>query len=322
MNNNVMAVDLGYGWTKAKSGAAIFRQPSLIGEAKQLFAEQEKEGDLLYKGPEGEYFVGDLALRQSEVKYFSIKEQKAEAWVTEILLKTALGQLAPRSGFYLVTGLPIDFYFTQKKSFTEMLDRFNRTEFYEVDIKQQLKTIAKPSIRQLKIVPQPLGAAMNFLLDDRGQLQRKEEAKGRLLVIDLGYYTLDLLVLEGMEIGKASCSPPGLGVNTAYTLLQNYLKEKIGKAPARYEMDRYVMAGEYEGYNIKPLIQKAFRALASQIQNEIDSLNMTFSQVIVTGGAASLAADFLELPNMIVTKDPQLGNVSGYEKLGRRIWAV
>jgi plasmid segregation protein ParM len=318
--SRVIATDLGYGWTKAKNGAAFFLQPSLIGEAKELFVEQEREGDLHYSGPEGEFFVGDLALRQSDVKYFSLKEQKAEAWVTEILFKTVLAQLAPRSSFYLVTGLPIDFYFNQRKGFMEMIERFNRCDYYGVDIKQQFKYSAKPTIKQFKIVPQPLGAAMNYLLDNNGQLLRKEEAREQILVVDIGYYTLDLLILDSMEIGKESCSPPGLGVNMAYKLLQSYLKEKIGKSPARYELDRYVLAGKYEGYDIRPLIQKAFKALATQIQNEIDSLNMRFSLCLLTGGASHLIADWLDLPNKIVQEDPQLGNVSGYEKIGHRVW--
>jgi plasmid segregation protein ParM len=313
----IIPVDLGFGWTKGKNGTEIWCQPSIIGEAKQLFDENKKEGDVIYNS---EYFVGRVALKHSEVKYFSINDNKAETWITEILFKSMLGYLEPNKSSYVVTGLPIDFYFNQKTTMQDMIRRINDDDFFELEIVKVSKQLVKPIIRNSKIVPQPLGTAMDHLLDDRGKIRRMEEAKSRILVVDIGFYTLDLLILDGMEIDKASCSPPGLGVNIAYKLLQGYLKEKIGKAPANYDMDQCVIEKEYEGYDITPLIRKAFRVLAIQIQNEIESLNIGFHRVLLTGGAAPLIFEFLQLNNMITLPSPQLANIRGYEKIGRRLW--
>ncbi|AYP68387.1 partition protein [Bacillus phage vB_BboS-125] len=312
-----VALDLGYGWTKGKLGPSLFRQPSVLGEIKPLFDEQKRKGDLTI---DGQYFVGDLALRQAEVKYHSIKDNKAETWTTEVLLKASLAYLAPTEQLQLVTGLPIDYFFTQKNAVEEMVGRFNSTNYYTLDIYGEGRRTAKPTIRKHKVVPQPLGSAMDYLLTDAGQFNDVAEARKRLLVVDLGYYTLDLLVLDAMEINKASCSPPGLGIDTAYKLLQQYLKENVGSAPARYELDQYVKSGEYNGYDIGPLIEKAFTALAQQIQLEVESLNLGYQRVIITGGQANLVAAFLDLPGKVVLNDPQLGNVRGYEKIGRRLW--
>ncbi|WP_332629178.1 ParM/StbA family protein [Halalkalibacter flavus] len=318
--DNIAAIDLGFGWTKGVKGAATWRQPSVLGEAKPLFEENVKPGDIIYEGEEGRFFVGNLAVRHSDVKYASIKDSKAESWTTNVLLKTALGCLAPREGINLVTGLPIDFYFSQKDALNEMLQQFNCGDYYKIDIAKEVTYTARPTIRASKIVPQPLGSAMDYLLDDSGNFARLDEAKKRILVVDVGYFTLDLLVIDALEINKKSCSPPELGVDTAYRLLQQYLKEKLGKAPARHELDYVVISNEYEGYNVEPLVAKAFRALATQIQNEVESLNMNFNRCLITGGAAPLIAHYLQIGDSYVLPDPQLANVRGYEKIGRRSW--
>lgn len=310
------AVDLGYGWTKALASGRTWAQPSVLGDSRPLFDESIREDDVRYN----DLFVGSLALRHSEVRYFSTKETKAATWTTEVLLRAALSVVAPDDVVNLVTGLPVDYYFSQKAAFEKLLTEF-RPDTATVTLGREAPRRVCPVVNRFKLVPQPLGAAMDFLLDDQGGLARREEARGRILVIDLGYYTLDLLVLEdGREINKASCSPPGLGVDTAYRLLQGYLKEQLGKAPARYELDRYVIAGNYEGYDIRPLVQKAFRTLAGQLQLEIDGLNMTFTRSLLAGGAMPQVAEYLDVPNKYLLPSPQLANLRGYGKIAARTW--
>lgn len=316
-NIKTAAIDLGYGWTKAKVGARIWRQPSVLGEAKPLFDENLRNTDVIF---DNKYFVGDLAVRHSDVRYYSTKDNKAETWTTEILLKTALGALAANEQVNVVTGLPIDFYFKQKDTMVKMLDNVNQGDAYRLQIGRSFDVDTRPKIIQSKIVPQPLGTAMNYLLDDMGQLINIEAAQNRILVIDWGKYTLDLLVLDAMEIGKESNSPEKLGVDTAYKLLQGYLREVLGKAPTRYDLDRYVMEGEYEGYNIIPLVEKAFKALAAQIMLEVEGLNMNFYKILVTGGWAGRIAKYLNFDKEKVEVFGQAGNVDGYEKIGAKSW--
>jgi len=315
------AVDIGYGWTKVTAGGKTWRQPSVLGEARQLFEENIREGDVQYRSNEAEYFIGDLALRHSQVKYAGTAENKAETWTTKILLEAALGITAPQANVYLVTGLPVDYYFKQRAAMEELLASFNDPKPYELQV-GCYKHIARPWVFKSKIVPQPLGSAMNYLLDSYGRMARPDDAKKKILVIDVGYYTLDLLILDAMEIGKESGSPTGLGVDTAYKLIQDYLKEEFGKAPNRYELDPYVRAGEYDSYDIKPLISKAFEALGTQIDLEIATLNTNFHKYIITGGWASLIADHINVPKDRLEVFDQLGNIQGYKKIGARLWGA
>lgn len=314
----VLPLDLGYGWTKGRLGNRLYREPSILGDSKPLHDENKKDGYLTFDG----YFVGSLALKHSDVKYYSMKDSKANTWTSEVLMKASLTYLQAGAtnrdlGIDLVTGLPVDYYFQQKEAFEALIDRVNGSQG-TIDILGEGEYTLPLYIKRHKIVPQPMGAVMDYLLDDDGTLIRKDEARGRLLVVDWGRYTLDLLILDGMEIHKASCSPPGLGIDMAYNLLRRYLREKVGKAPATYEMDIIMLTGQYEGFDVQPLIDSAFKSVIHQLQLEIDGLNMHFHKHILAGGQAHLLAEHLDLDNKEV--GDQLSNLNGYGKLGRRLW--
>lgn len=313
------AADIGYGWTKAlvEGQTEAFKQPSVLGEPKQLFEESRRPTDIIYNG---KYFVGDLALRHSDVRYAGTKESKPETWTTEVLLKVALGMTVPEESVNLVTGLPIDFYHSQCGNFRDMIGRIDRAP-YQLEVGRRVIDCS-PQIENVKIVPQHLGAAMDFLLDSQGQVVDKGQAGKSILVVDPGYFTLGLLPIEGMEIGKERCSPPGLGADAAYKLIQDYLREKTGNAPPRYDMDAIYAKGDYRGYDIKPLFAKAFKALASQIELEVESLNKRYDIYLLVGGTGLRIREYLTLPNLLMLPDPQAANVRGYLKIAARLWGT
>lgn len=175
----------------------------------------------------------------------------------------------------------------------------------------------KLNIKECKIYPQGYGIAMSYLLDKNGKLINKHIARKKILVIDLGFYTLNLLGLDKLDIMKESTSLL-LGVEKAYKLLRRYLVEHVGKAPSIYEMDQYVQSGFYEGYNIKPLISKAFLSLALQVLNEVEGLNIQFDYYFIGGGAAFQIFDALTMKNKILFG--QMAQTEGYENAGVRQW--
>jgi hypothetical protein len=251
--------------------------------------------------------------------------------------RTAFGILAPDAAINVVTGLPIDFFFKQKGAFEALLQNFNddadliadntfvRYPHYLVRTGDRTVT-ARPRINQYKIVAQPYGTAMNHLLREDGskndgQGGTWDDAKKRILVIDIGYYTLDLLVLDKLEIGPKSCSPDNMGIDTAYQLIQGYLKERFGKAPNRYELDPVILGDkEYNGLNLAPLVDRAFKAFGTMINLQVGSLNETFGKYLVCGGWAASIAPYLDLPEDKTVIYGQTSNVEGYRKIAARQW--
>lgn len=306
--------DLGFSYSKGKKGKSLYIQPSISGETQPLFEQNIKPNDFFFND---ELFIGNLALRHSEIKYFTLKDNKSEAMTSEVLLKTGLGYLNKSDPFNLVTGLPISFYFKQLSDMEGILNAIGSSDRFSIKKGRGKYSDIKLNINKYKILPQGYGIAMDYLLNPQGKIHRKDIARKRILVVDLGFYTLNLLGLDKMEIMKESTSV-FLGVEKAYKLLRKYLLDTVGKAPAIYELDPFVISGTYEGVNIRPLIRKAFRALAIQIQNEIDGLNLSFDHYLIGGGAAFQVFDDICLPNKILFD--QLAQIRGNEKVGVRLW--
>ncbi|WP_336763481.1 ParM/StbA family protein [Paenibacillus sp. USHLN196] len=314
LTEDISVFDLGFSWAKGKKNNKLFIQPSIAGESQPMFDTNIKPNDFFF---EDTMFVGDLALRQSEIKYFTLNKQKSEAMTSEVILKTGLGYLNGSKKFNLVTGLPILFYFKQMSEMEDMINRLAESDPYEIKKGRSNFSKVKLNIDKYKIVPQGYGIAMNHLLNKSGKIQNKADAKKKILVVDLGFYTLNLLGLDGLEIMKESTSL-FLGVEKAYKLLRKYLQDLVGTAPAIYELDKYVLSGTYEGHDIRHLVSKAFKALAMQIQNEIEGLNINFEMYMIGGGAARYIFEYLRLNNKSLYG--QLDQVEGNEKVGVRLW--
>ncbi|PYY28163.1 ParM/StbA family protein [Paenibacillus illinoisensis] len=311
---DLCVIDLGFSYTKGKKNKINFLQPSVAGEPQDMYEQNVKPNYFSYNE---ELFIGDLAQKYSDIKYFTLKDNKSEAMTSDVLLKTALGYLNRSKPFNLVTGLPVLFYFNQLDDMENLLGSLSDQSTYNIKKGNRIISDININIDKFKIYPQGYGIAMSHLLDKNGDLINKHIAKKKILVIDLGFYTLNLLGMDKLDIMKESTSVL-LGVEKAYKLLRKYLIENVGKAPSIYEMDQYVKSGIYEGLNIKPLIHRAFRALASQIQNEIESLNIKFDYYFVGGGAAHRVYEMLDLSNKLLFD--QLAQIEGYENAGVRKW--
>lgn len=307
-------LDLGFSWTKGKAGSKIFRQPSITGTVKDVFEQDLKPDYFVYND---NLFVGNLAMKHSDVKYFTMDSNKPEAMNSDVIMKTALGYLAENKPINLVTGLPYKFYFKQEAAMEEKIFSFNNEPTFILKRgKSEAKDI-KIKINDVKIVPQGYGIAMDHILDSRGEIANKTIAKKRILVVDLGFYTLNLLGLNKLEIMGESDSAL-TGVNKAYKLIQLQLMSRFGKTPEIHQLDQYVISGKYEGYNIRPIIINAFQALAMQIMNDINSLNIRFDYYLIGSGAAKYIFEYLDLPNKIMFN--QLSQINGYDKIGVRKW--
>jgi hypothetical protein len=338
-NGTIGIIDVGFSWAKGlawkpgdrpsnlnlreggKPKEKRFHQPSLVGNYETVFEENIKPEDIVYRDNQNEFFVGK-ATRHSKVLYATKKADKANTWTTGIIIKAAMAQLAPNQKIKLVTSLPMDFYNKQKKDFQGMLDGLNGGGQYQVQIGRNKTITTELEIIKHKIVPQGYNSGMDYLLDDNGKIarDRREDAKRSILVIDPGFFTLGLIIIEDLEIAKGSCSPQDMGINVAYELIMDYMRDEIGIAPNLYDLDRYIIAREYDGLDMSPLIEQALQIYAQQIQMQIDNFNRTFWKYIVTGGWAPEIAKYLDIPQDRLIISDQFGNARGNRKIGVRLW--
>jgi len=308
----VVAVDLGFGWTKALSGARAFIEPSVVGPAEAMF-----EG--LGGTPQGvrlwedgvEYFIGHLAIQQCRFPWHNLNDDKPGDPNTFRLLKAALAAVSPvDSGSVtldaLVTGLPVNLFFGQKQALEERIKRLDG-----VPIKAQIggrMVSIEVAIKGVKVIPQPFGSLLDVVLDTTGQIVRRDIARGRVLVIDIGFQTVDLLAVEGLNIVSRLSKSTNFGLASAYEAVARRLNKPL------WQVDQLVMRRPEEGATM-------LQHLAENINRTVESLNERFDLYVVTGGGGARLTPWL-LPaesNKMLLDDPQLANVRGYLKAGERV---
>lgn len=314
MAQNVL-LDLGFGFTKAKCEDRYFHVPSVVGQPRELLEDQLQLSDVIFNN---ELFVGDLAIRQSHSLNYSMSENKAKSEVADVLMKASIGAVASQGiKMNIVTGLPYSMHSSQKEEMERLIRSMNNQHVstYIVDKGNNSLTV---EIENYKIIPQGFAAAMNYLLDAEGKLLRTDEAKKRILVVDIGFFTLDLVIIEGMEINKASHSRSDLGVSALY---QEVIKHLKGKRPQIHTLDKHIRERHFDGMDISGLVEKAFDVFAKQIQTEIEGFNMNFSTILISGGVANEVGKRLNYENLYLSGNSSFDNLHGYEKIAKRLWS-
>lgn len=306
----LLAVDLGNGWTKAVGNGRSFAEPSVVGTSTMLLDEfAGSRGVSVFDEGDREYFVGDLAINQSDIKFFTISDNKPQERITGLLLEAAVACLVGESrgvALELVTGLPVDHFFTQREALGHRVQAMRR-----VKAKVHGREVVAPiMVSAHKAVPQPFGSAADLVLDDRGEIARGDLARQHFLVVDVGFHTVDLLALDNLQIIQAHSRSVPYGLAVAYQALA----KRMNGIPL-WEVDRRMRANRVTGFEVY------LQDLAAAITADVTSLNQEFDFYLVTGGGGEKLYPFL-LPGapMVLAKDPTMSNVRGYLKLGQRAW--
>ncbi len=125
-----MGIDIGFGFVKATDGQQKYLFPSVVGEAREI---RYKTGlntnsildNLIVEVDNDKYFVGDLAIRQSDLIQSTISDKRINSIENKVLFLTAFALLdgvgTGVSKFNLVTGLPVDEYIEYKDTLMKQL---------------------------------------------------------------------------------------------------------------------------------------------------------------------------------------------------------
>lgn len=306
----LLGIDLGNGWTKAVGNGRTFAQPSVVGTSAILLDEfAPRSGVSVWDEQDREYFIGELAINQSDIKFFSISDNKSQERITGLLLEAAVASLVGDSGaveLELVLGLPVDHFFTQRQAIAQRVASLRRIR---ARVWGHETTVAITRVSH-KVVPQPFGSIADLVLDEQGQLSKRDLAKQFALVVDVGFHTVDLLAVQHMQIAQANSRSIPYGLAVAFSALA----KRLNGIPL-WEVDRRLRAGRLQGY------EPALQDLAQAINAEVASLNQEFDFIVVTGGGGELLYRWLlpGKPKMLAENAP-MSNVHGYLKLGARAW--
>lgn len=320
-----IAVDVGYGWTKALSEdgkKASF--PSAVSRAvadttEGLFASVPYEVRMNGAG----WFVGERA--KQCVSCLTLPGQsRKNGEVHDILLLTAVYLVgAGENGDKpeLAVGLPLAYFKSQRNWLAEHVQALNAW----VGTNGIEKHVA---FSKVEVFPQ--GAGILALCTDL-------PTRGYILLIDVGTYTTEFLLFEVRQVdGRVryipipdACSSIEVGVHTVHQALAISWREKAGvPLPDRMveEVAQAVAKGEpvlHVGrtVDLSRQYQAAVRQTASAIEAGIKSVladRVGFvTKTVLAGGGAYVFGSHLRaaFPCAEMLPDPVFGNARGYLRL-------
>jgi plasmid segregation protein ParM len=335
----ILGIDIGFGFTKATDGKQNLVFKSVLGEATEIQFRDEMiaptvaDGNHLQVEVDGKsYFVGELAERQSNVRYFTLDQAQFIGKFAKVFALASAAQMV--KGFVpvnLVTGLPIGYYQQYKDELAKLLLGEHQVSLVDANGKKTEKSI---SINKVRVIPQPFGSLFNLMLNDLGEMGDKRLVKDKIGIIDVGFRTSDYTISDKMRYSERGSRTTDSGIARAFNVIASKLRENSGVNIELYRLYEAIDNGSIKirgkVYDLKTLTDQVFSQLATSIANEVDRLwvdDWDIDAMVITGGGGAVLAKYLKplLNGEIMAIDPEqdmrLYNVHGYRKFGQHLWA-
>jgi len=334
----ILGIDIGFGFTKATNGSRELVFKSVFGEATELQYREalltDTSGDehLQVEIDGKEFFVGELAERQSNVRFFTLDQAQFVSQFAKTLALTAAARLV--GGFIpvnLVTGLPIGYYRQHKDELARLLQGEHKVVLVGADGKRVEKVV---NINKVRVIPQPFGSLFQRMFNDLGEVADKRLMKEKVGIIDIGFRTSDYTVADKMRYSERGSRTTDSGIARAFNVIAGKLREKSDVNVELYRLHEAVERGSIKirgkEYELKSLTDQVFGQLAGAVANEIDRLwadDWDMDTIILTGGGGAVLAKYLQplINGEVITVgadlDARFCNVQGYWKFGKNLWA-
>ncbi|MFH2064864.1 MAG: ParM/StbA family protein [Pseudomonadota bacterium] len=332
----VLGIDIGFGFTKASNGKEFIMFKSIFGEAVdiQFYADlgNNSNSDQLHVTIDDKsYFVGDYAEQQSNVRQFTLDQEKLITDFVKILALTVAGKFSnTEAPINIVSGLPVSYFKEHNTRFAKLLTGQHTITYHKTDGKSTTKRIF---IKKVRMMPQPLGSFFNLLMDDKGKITNMELTKQKVGIIDIGFRTTDFSIFDKLRYIDRGSTTMDTGISKIFRVIANRLHEKSGINVELYRLYNAVESGlikmKGQEYDISKIRDQVFMQSAETIANDIDRMwaeDWDIDSIILTGGGCTELAKYLQpmisghvLP-VEKNKDARLNNVRGYLKYGKYIW--
>ncbi len=333
---DVIGIDIGFGFTKASNGQEFIIFKSLLGEAVDIkfrseFSNNTFSSNLHVTIDDQTYFVGDFAEQQSNVRQFTLDQEKLINEFVKILALTVVGRFTDKeTPVNVVSGLPVGYYKLNNKRFSQILLGRHKVVYHKPDGTDVTKKIF---INKVRMMPQPLGSFFNMMMDGKGKIEHMDLSKQKVGVVDIGFRTTDFTIFDNLQFIERASATMDTGISKSFSVIANKLQEKSGVTVELYRLYKAVQSGiikmKGQEYNISNIREQVFVQAAESIANDIDRLwtdEWDIDTIILTGGGCMelakhlqplIAGHVIPVENKV---DSRLNNVQGYYKYGRYIW--
>ncbi len=319
-----VAVDVGYGWTKAVAedgGRVSF--PSVLAPYSSPGGSLSEfgfrgEGQVVTVGGVEQnetYLFGNDALH-NRAAFRPWDSRASERKGYDLLLYAALAHLMPMGGEVdLSLGLPMGEFEIQQM---DLKVRFRGSSTF-VAIGSLLPVPF--TIRKVVVLPQAMGAFLAMATDP-------SIGKGPYLVVDVGMRTTDFFVVErrqdGLHARKDISDSLEMGCAAFYDMVQAAAQEMTGAILSRERdvevaiEDGGVLSHRGRQYDLVPAIERSKSRIGtlitSQVRERIGDEWDRMGAVLVVGGGADLVRESITKAhsNVLTPQDPVFANAQGF----------
>lgn len=315
----VIGMDLGFGFCKVVSGEEAYVFPSVVGSGGDdiLKVSGIKSPDLEKEtvSVDGRrLLVGESAIKHA-LRTYSVRDK---SWIDSLAYRALLRHALRLAGVgpgntdrevTIVTGLPVSHY----RSCRERLARL-------------IKETAGAEV-EVKVTLQPLGTFFDQLLNDDMTVREEGLAEERVGIIDIGFYTTDLVTVDGIEFVKKQLGSYEGGISSAYTEIAREIYNVYDLKKEVFEVESVVRDGHVRVFgkreDVRLIVERSLRDLAIEIEAQARSIwkdGAGIDRVLITGGGATALRGYLDLyRHAEYVPGSQLSNARGYVKFGRRL---
>ncbi len=324
------AIDVGYGSVKGVSMNKEIEYPSALGKFRPVrFTSGMEQNDLIdrlcvsYNGKK--YYVGNITYVQSTpMATMSNNRFIDNEGMTLMLSSLLLMSDYQAETLNVVTGLPVNEYANLKDKYVDALKGEHHIKL--LDFNGDPSKFFAFTIETAKILPQPMGTIFNEILDPYGNLIDPTLAKGRIAVLDIGKYTVDLVLTDGLQfVDKSSISFNDIGLFDTFKDLSLLLKKEGYDIPPD-SLEPYVK-GKSNLPISKDKIIDVFESQADKIISRVHNIwadIWNFDRIFITGGGSIILGKYLQKmfdsDKVQLCKNPTMTNVRGYSKFAKRKW--
>ncbi|MFH1071409.1 MAG: ParM/StbA family protein [Candidatus Glassbacteria bacterium] len=330
-----LGIDVGFGYTKAFDGDRSIIFKSIIGDAAEIqFQSGFSEGgelENLHVTIDGkDYYVGDLAEKQSNVREFTLEQNTLLENSAKVLALTSLTLFTGPGNreFSVVTGLPIRFFKQYRSRYVQMLEGAHRIK---VHLREEA-TERVIDIKKVRVLPQPFGSVFNLLMNSHGRIVDRDVARQKFGIIDIGFRTTDYTITDRLRYIERGSRTTDTGISKAFSLISRKILEQSGVNVEMYRLFDPVRKGliriKGKEYSLAELRDEVLRQLANSIVGDMERLwveDWDVEFVLLCGGGAVDLAPILEKliegQTRVVSTDTdmRLTNVVGYLKYAKYI---
>ena len=331
--NEVCAVDVGFGYTKYQSGNANgvpSQFPSVVAEVREKVNDISVTSAVAYAPTSDTVLVtvGDGGLRRVGPSIFNCVASNSSHRILDpnysktkeylALLRGALTYMNVTRVPVLVLSLPLSTYKSRRVALASSM--------------QGTHSLFRPTgeqyicnVQRVEVVPQPIAAYFHYLFTRINDGKGLDTSGKKVLLIDVGFYTIDWVVAQGMNINAERSAANNGGMNyIVKEIAEEFTKDYNDPLPSEFlQMVDDALANQSytvelygKRHSIKQYLSGAERRARLPITALKNSVGDTadISDIVVCGGGATFFAPIVRemfKNNIVNVENSQFAIVSG-----------